>query len=228
MLKRIPGRFSKQLGIYLETAKDQELFKWFLASILFGARISEVIVINTYHRFDKQNINSPRTIIDTGWDSLVQMLDEGGYVRYDFKTATKLLDITSHLEKEYKGDLNNLHTKAVSPEDLERLLQDFKGIGPVTVNIFLRELRGVWEKAKPFPGDLALQAALDLGLVDKEGVIDRKKSFSKLQKCWREAKIKGKEFSDFETALVRLGKNYCRKNREECPMKEYHINTVNS
>lgn len=35
--------YSEELGIDLKKNNDDELFKWFLASILFGARISETI-----------------------------------------------------------------------------------------------------------------------------------------------------------------------------------------
>lgn len=34
-------RYSKILGIDLSSGKDEEIFKWFLASVLFGAPISE-------------------------------------------------------------------------------------------------------------------------------------------------------------------------------------------
>jgi hypothetical protein len=54
------------------------------------------------------------------------------------------------LQEQYAGDLNNLHEKAQDGKDLEsRLKQLGKGIGDVTVNIFLRELRTVWVKARP-------------------------------------------------------------------------------
>ena len=57
------------------------------------------------------------------------------------------------LKNVYDGDLNILHEKAHDPEGLESKLKEFKGVGPVTVNIFLRELRGIWEKAQPMPVD---------------------------------------------------------------------------
>lgn len=223
LLKRVPGTFSNELGIDLGSKKKEELFKWFLASLLFGARIGETIAISTYGKFDEQSIDSPKKIIDMGWDGIVKLLDEGGYVRYDFKTATKLLDIASLVEKEYQGDLENLHRKAKTPEDLENLLHGFKGVGPITINIFLRELRGIWKKAAPLPGDPALIASLDLGLINKQEAVDRRISLSRLQNSWTEAKIKNKNFPDFEATLVRLGKNYCRRNKEACPLKEYHI-----
>lgn len=223
LMKRIPGRFSLELAIELEGAKAEEIFKWFLASLLFGTRIGEVIVTKTYRRFAQARVLTPAAILATGWDGLVELLDEGGYVRYDYKTATKLLDIASQVEKLYQGNLNNLHDRAKTSEDLENLLQEFKGAGPVTINIFLRELRGIWKKADPLPGDLAILAALDLGLISKKEAADRRVSLSHLQRSWKQTKIRGKNFSDFESALIRLGKNYCRRNKEKCPLREYHV-----
>lgn len=39
LVKVIGGRFSSALGIDLSSSDPREIFKWFLASILFGARI---------------------------------------------------------------------------------------------------------------------------------------------------------------------------------------------
>jgi len=37
------------LGIELKDKKPDEISKWFLASILYGARINEKIATNTYY-----------------------------------------------------------------------------------------------------------------------------------------------------------------------------------
>jgi hypothetical protein len=42
---------------------------------------------------------------------------------------------------------------------LERRLEEFRGVGPVCISIFLRELRGIWEKAKPEPSAAAVATA---------------------------------------------------------------------
>ena len=141
----VGGRYSIELGIELESKSNKELAKWFLAAVLFGARIGEAIAIRTYQEFARRGVTTPQAILSTGWDGLVEILDAGGYVRYDFKTATKLLEIADKLEREYRGDLNLLHDRASDSYDLEleAKLQELKGIGPVTANIFLRELRGV-------------------------------------------------------------------------------------
>jgi 3-methyladenine DNA glycosylase/8-oxoguanine DNA glycosylase len=60
----------------------------------------------------------------------VEVLDLGGYTRYDFSTATNLLGIAKTLKEKY-GDLEKLHATSVSAADLESRLQEFKGVGPV-------------------------------------------------------------------------------------------------
>lgn len=87
LVGQYPGRFSVELGINVSVARSQEIFKWFLASMLFGARISENVVKRTFRQFASRNVVAPGAILDTGWDGLVEILDQGGYVRYDFKTA---------------------------------------------------------------------------------------------------------------------------------------------
>ncbi len=46
--------------------------------------------------------HKPETIVKTGWDGLVSALDAGGYVRYVFKTATKLLEVMKNLIDQYR------------------------------------------------------------------------------------------------------------------------------
>ena len=48
--------YAEDLGINLKEQSGR--FKWFLASILFGARISEKIAANTYKSFEWYGIDS--------------------------------------------------------------------------------------------------------------------------------------------------------------------------
>ena len=217
LLEKMGGRFSVSLGIHLDQGESHEVFKWFLVSILYGARISETIANNTYREFERGGVLSPDRILETGWDGLVLILDVGGYVRYDFKTATKLLEVIAALKERFDGDLNVLHAQAQSPHDLEQKLMALgRGIGPVTVNIFLRELRDVWEKADPVPQDLAVMVARNLGLVQAD---ERREVLSELRAVWERQALPGRSFADFESSLVRLGKNYCRRKKcAACPV----------
>ena len=157
--------YSEELGIKLNERKDDEIFKWFLASILFGARISETIAKNTYKTFEKYRLLTPRKILDAGWAFLVNpIMREGGYVRYDGKTSTQVLKNCETLLKKYNGRLNELHEKVKDSNDLENRLLEFYGIGLITVNIFLRELRPFWKKADPKVLSVVKRRANRLGI----------------------------------------------------------------
>jgi hypothetical protein len=199
------GRFSKELGIDLSFGDSREIFKWFLAAILFGARISETLAVRAYRDFIREGVTTPQQILARGWDGLVAILDHGGYVRYDFKTATKLLEVTGTLMKCYGGDLNALHQVADSPVDLEQRIQSLgKGIGEVTVNIFLREMRGIWNKAEPLPSELVLAAAKSCRFIPMD-VADKRTAAHLLMSLWQREGKSPKDFPEFETALLRLG-----------------------
>ncbi len=77
------------------------------------------------------------------------------------------------------------------------------------MNIFLRELRAVWAKARPPVSQPALLAARHLGFIKGE------EPLTALEEIWAEHRIRGSDFADFEAALVRLGKDYCKKARHD-------------
>ena len=204
-------RYSEFLGIHVDGDDDKEIFKWFLAAVLFGAPITETSVVKTYKYFERHGVLTPKKIVETGWDGLVAILDEGSYTRYDYKTADKLLEVMRNLNAKYGGSLNTLHEKASDKADLERLLKELgKGIGDVTVSIFLRELRGVWSKADPKPTPLVILAAKKLGIIREESP---EKALKELKEFWTKNEWAGKSFINFETALLRFGRDLRRKRR---------------
>ncbi len=191
MLCQLPT-YPQELG--LDLSKPRDRFKWFLASILYAKRIPAHVAKKTFLQFEQQRLTTPEKIRSAGWNRLVKALDSGGYVRYDFSTATNLLSIVNQLKEKY-GDLEELHRQSSSPRDLEKRLQELKGVGPVGVSIFLRELRGIWENAKPKPSKLATVVAQRICL---------------------------KNIESYESALVRLNLEYCKKRKcEECPVQSY-------
>lgn len=142
--------YSEELGIELRRRTDRESFKWFLASLLFGGRISQDIAKRTYRSFARERLLTPRTILAAGRDTLVDpVMRNGGYVRYDESKSTQILRDCETLLDRYGGSLSRLHREATDSRDLEARLESFYGVGPVTTNIFLRELRPVWSKADP-------------------------------------------------------------------------------
>jgi endonuclease III len=156
--------YSEELGIKLGK-NDKECFKWFLASILFGGRISETIAKKTYRTFERYELLAPQKILEAGRDFLVNpIMREGGYVRYDGRKSMQILRDAEMLRDEYGGSLNTLHRISINSRDLENRLLAFYGIGPVTVNIFLRELRPYWRKSDPEPLPIVKKLAMKLDL----------------------------------------------------------------
>jgi len=131
--------YSQDLGINLKSGREGELLKWFLACLLFGKPIQQEVAKRTYFEFKRADLLTPDKIIEAGWERLVEVLGRGHYVRYDFSTATKLLEIMIELKEKY-GSLAYLLTLARDQKEIAQWLQEFKGIGPVTTRIFLRDL----------------------------------------------------------------------------------------
>ena len=210
--------YHESLGIDLSEGESGEVFKWFVASVLSGARISEQIAMKTYKQFERDGLLEPKRMLARGWSRLVESLDRGGYVRYDFKTADKFLLLSDVILREYGGDLNRMHGAARDARDLESRLKALKGVGDVTADIFLRELRGIWPKADPLPQEHVIAAARNLGVATSR---EPQKALEELKRAWQANRIARKGFVNFEIALFRLGKFYCSKSRcAECPVSE--------
>jgi hypothetical protein len=189
--------YSEELGIDLSANDDREYFKWFLASMLFGGRITETIARNTYRALIRHELVTPRKIIAAGWDFLVDpVMREGGYARYDGRKSTQFLRDCEKLLRDYRGSLRRVHDEAAGERDLEDRLTAFYGIGPVTANIFLRELRPYWPKADPEPLASVLEAArmqgIDLGDYERKSIA----------------------FVRVEAGLLRLRHEFARKRRD--------------
>ena len=135
--------YAKELGIDLSSKQEAEYFKWFLACLLFGKPIQQEVAKRTYFEFVNGGLTNPDTIIQAGWDKLVEILDKGHYVRFDYSTATKLLDVCRALKEKY-GTITNLLKQGQSMDELSSRLQEFKGIGQKTAEIFLRDIRPVF------------------------------------------------------------------------------------
>jgi hypothetical protein len=93
--------YSNDLGIDLNSGDETECFKWFLACLLFGKPIQQEIAKRAFLELRQAGITSPNAVLETGWNGLVEILDKAHYVRYDFSTATKLLDISEDINKKY-------------------------------------------------------------------------------------------------------------------------------
>jgi len=191
--------YSGVLGINLNSRRNEDVVKWFLAAILYSKPIRESSATRTYRCFEKYAVTTPRRISAAGWDRLVSILDEGGYTRYDFSTADKLLEVFGNLEKQYGGDLTKLYEASRDGAELEANLKRLgKGIGDTTISIFLRDMRPIWKKAQPRATPLVRMALRKLRIKD-------------LNEYTRKHRI---DSVRLETALLRYSKDFLKKGKK--------------
>lgn len=78
------------------------------------------------------------------------------------------------LLKKYGGDLRRLREAAGGDiTALRSLLREVPGLGPVGVDIFLREVQGIWPEVAPYLDAKALQGAHKRGLPDEPKALAR-------------------------------------------------------
>lgn len=133
---------AQDLGLKVEK-KERVLFKWFLASYLFGKRIQQDIARQTWEVFMKHGIDTPKKISEQSWQQLVDLLGEGHYRRYDESTARNLLDMSRALVRDYHGNLLNMYDCCGGEKEFMKRLMKLKGVGPKTAEIFMREAQPV-------------------------------------------------------------------------------------
>lgn len=128
------------LNIDLQNASETGLFQWLLASFLMGKRIQAQIACRAYRVIvEHKGRDTPRKLASCTHRELVGMLGQAHYVRYDESTAERLLALASKLNEEYGGKLLNVHEASEGRADFEKRLLAFDGVGPKTVEIFMRE-----------------------------------------------------------------------------------------
>lgn len=164
LLKRYGRTFAEDLKLDISN-EPFPLFCLLISALLFSTRISHNIAAKSACVLFERGWTTPERMAATTWEQRVQALDEGGYVRYDERTSTMLGETSSMLMDLYQGDLRTLRLAAERDPARERnLLDQFKGVGDVAINIFFREAQLAWPELFPFADDKALASAKKLGL----------------------------------------------------------------
>ena len=167
LLERHGQTFSHQLEISLERNMPASLFQWLCAALLMSARIPSQRALQAAAALKEAGWTTAKHMADSEWKDRVKVLNSVGYARFD-KSAARMLGKTAELLLDkYHGDLRKLREKAKHhPASEKRLLTEFKGIGNLGADIFLREVQLVWKELYPFADRKALDAARQLGLAD--------------------------------------------------------------
>ncbi len=153
VVRTLGGRYSAELGIDVD-AGDAEVERWFVAATLFGTRISARVAERTFSVLTGAGLVRLAQARHVPWEDLVGYFDDGGYARYDFRTATRLRALAEVIDERYGGQGAAIGRRFTTYPELRDALDVLPGWGPVTIQLLLRELRGVW------PG--AAEAGLDV------------------------------------------------------------------
>jgi endonuclease III len=165
LLDRHGETFAHELHIHVDKNTPSALFQLLNAALLMSARISARNAVRAADALRKAGLTTPRKMAEATWQDRVDVITWHGYKRYDERTSTMLGQTAELLLDRYGGDLRKLREEAERDVKKEhRLLQQFKGIGKVGADIFLREIQGVWEEAYPYADDRVLKAGRELGL----------------------------------------------------------------
>lgn len=128
------------LGIDLGHDTERALFKWLLASWLMGKRIQGDIAANTYRVLvEKHGVDTPAKLAAQSHRALVRMLGEGHYTRYDESSADRLRSLARALNEQYQGKVSAMGDAGEGRKTFEKRLLAFEGVGPKTVEIFMRD-----------------------------------------------------------------------------------------
>jgi len=114
-------------------------YKWLLACFLVGKRIRSSVALAAYHALVVGiGLDTPAKLASCPHRTLVRQLGSAGYARYDESTARRLHALGGRLQSEMANYLD-LNVK-VDAARLSQWLLSFDGIGPKTLEIFMREL----------------------------------------------------------------------------------------
>ncbi|WP_262140280.1 DNA methylase [Pseudomonas sp. Marseille-Q5117] len=135
---------ARDLDIDLQDASETGLFKWLIASFLMGKRIQGPIAAKAYQVIVEQHgKDTAQKLANCTHRQLVSMLGQARYVRYDESTAARLLALANKLNSEYAGKVSNIVAASADRKALEKRLAEFDGVGPKTIEIFMREAAAV-------------------------------------------------------------------------------------
>ncbi|MET9433325.1 endonuclease [Streptomyces sp. NPDC006551] len=160
LLEDETGRtYADEAGVHLKDT-PQPLYQLLVLTHLLSARIRAATAVAAARALFEAGMRSPRRMRDATWQERVDALGEGGYRRYDERTATQLGEEAELVLEKYGGDLRRMRAGADGDVDaLRAALREMPGIGPAGADIFLREVQGIWPEVGPFLDDRALEGA---------------------------------------------------------------------
>jgi endonuclease III len=165
LMRRHGQSYAEQAGVRLTGNTPSPLFELLNLSLLLSARIAADKAVEAARALVQAKLTTPKKMAAASWQDRVDVITWHGYKRYDESASRMLGDTANKVLDAYGGDLRRLRDEAGRDVQQEhRLLQQFKGIGSVGADIFLREVQAVWPEVYPYADQKVLEAAGRLGL----------------------------------------------------------------
>lgn len=134
------------LGIEFGDASGHGLYKWLLASFLIGKRIRSSAAVEAYRNLvDNHGLDTPEKLARCSHRDLVRILAQAGYARYDESTARRLHALGVGFSQELDVQLSTLMKNGMDVSAFQAWLLGFDGVGPKTLEIFMREAAAMLE-----------------------------------------------------------------------------------
>jgi hypothetical protein len=113
----------------------------------------------------QQGWDIPSEMARSPQEKRFRVIRDASHRRDARQLAAVLGDLASMIVRRYRGDLRRLRSAARQDPGAERkLLKELPGVDDAAVDLFFRDVQGVWNEIAPFADRPALTAARRLGL----------------------------------------------------------------
>jgi endonuclease III len=164
LLKVAGTTYAAEAGIRIND-KPMPLFQLLVLCMLASKPIDAAIAMRAARELFTAGLRTPKAVLAADRRTMISAFGRAHYVRYDESSATRLTDLAERVRDEYSGDLREIAAK--SDHDVtvaKRILKEFKGIGDIGADIYLREVQDVWSWIRPYFDERATDTAKQLGL----------------------------------------------------------------
>jgi endonuclease III len=196
---------------------ERDVGRWLIAACLLSTGRDEGRTLDAFHALSKAHLDLPTALASAPPGAAAPALEASGIPKAE-RVAHQLTRACRTLEERHGGSLDALAGESESLEALGRRLAALgPGIGNATILRFLRPLRTRWPAAAELPlAPAAHAAAVHLGWIDASDDLEGEPSA--LRRALADLGD-APAFSDVESALERLGRRACvRERADRCPM----------
>lgn len=184
--------------------------------VIIGAMLTQntswANVEKAIHNLRNKGLLSLKKLYDVDIDELANFIKPAGY--FNVK-ARRLKNLLKFIQQRYKGNLRNM--QRVDTCQLRNQLLSVNGVGPETADSIL-----LYAFSKP----IFVVDAYTKRIFSRLKMASSDSSYDEIQKLFmKDLSLNTPLFNEYHALIVRLGKDYCKKNKpkcDECPIKDEH------